>query len=798
MTKLIYVAHSKDEEKGVMAPQPYGEHPSNMVLVAQDIHLKRIRRYLKKADFLALKKVVTLAAIYHDLGKLDVQAQAVLNGDIQDKMINHVDAGVAYLLRQYEKTSMNEYLVAAMISLAHHIGLENVRKLLDSKRYGRMTPKDIPSYFFRDHQLCDKYNLEPETVKARIDGTLDELLKKHQSCLKLREPSFNVDQEACQDFLRNPLWLVLGLSILVDCDHGDTSKFYGQPYPHRQKPLNAQELIDSMDANADRLADSFAKGEMSISKERFEIRRGLYNRSKRVRTKKGVILIDGLVGTGKTFALMRTALQIAKSRKSDTIIGVLPYIALIDQSSDEYKKVMFQNSSEYEMNIIHSTFKAKGAFHRSYIRGFNAPINITTSVNFFSIILGNRVSQLKNFHKMVGATIFMDEFHAMADHQFWPVILKIMEDMHELFKCNFVLSSGTPIPYWEIEGVSQSFGPKVHAIVDKRFYQKMLILERDRMSVRQTINEEWTIPNLCENILSNDKSVFVILETRKKAIATYRHLKESSNRSVFLRFSGLAPLDRKKQLEEVKAAMRNGEKIILVATQGADIGLDLSFECGYKELSYFDSITQMSGRINRGCEFKDSFLHIFALCEYPMGGEDKFHSNPSFNYRKRVVENDPSLLDFLDPSLCQSVAAQEIQNMSSDSTKNMYDLRDYYNAAAMRSLGDNFKLINMPTFSILVSQDIYERLSRGEFVPYAEMQENVVNVIVSQKNTDIIRACSIPVNDVNQVAKLEEDVDEIEDDPFCLRYWRGSYDPKCYGIYVDPAWGLVPPPMLIT
>lgn len=49
-----------------------------------------------------LQKVVSWAAEYHDLGKLDEENQKVLRGEgkaLKKLPVNHVDAGTAYLLK---------------------------------------------------------------------------------------------------------------------------------------------------------------------------------------------------------------------------------------------------------------------------------------------------------------------------------------------------------------------------------------------------------------------------------------------------------------------------------------------------------------------------------------------------------------------------------------------------------------------------------------------------------------------------------------------------------------------------
>lgn len=788
-----YVAHSRNESKGVLHEQPYGEHPTNMYRRAKE-HLARIKpKMASKKYYKVLEKSVLLAVIYHDMGKLDDQAQKVLMGTCDDKMINHVDAGVAYLLKKFNDTKQSEYLLSALIILAHHIGYPNVRKLISTDR-DIMELKLKPTKFFRDDKLCEKYNLGDESVMSRVNRTLPTLVRRHKECCKIREPRFKVSKNICEKFMDNHVLLVLALSILVDCDHEDTSKFYGEIYPQRMKPLKADPLIDKMDKNAEKFSDMFAKGELNISKERFEIRKGLYKRCKRVKPSTGFFLVDGTVGTAKTFGLFRLALQVAKAKKSDTIVGVLPFIALIDQSSEEYRKVLFPDGGDYDLNVIHSVFESKNIFHRKYQRGFNAPINITTSVNWFEIILGNHVSNLKNFHKMAGAVIFIDEYHAIADYKFWPVILNVLNDMHEFMKCNFILSSGTPTPYWDIEEMGGKLKYPVHHVTDDKFYKKMIEMELKRVKLVSHLKEEWDFDRLSDEIISNsDKSIFVVLETRRKTIALFNKLQEKGCKNISLRFSGIAPLHRKKSLQLLKDKMSNGEKIILVATQGADIGLNLSFEVGYKEESNYDSNLQMGGRINRGCEYPGSKLHLFKLSEDPNNDGEKYHPNYSVAYRRKVFSDNQKLWNDLSPEFCQDVAEWELREMSKNDKDIMNDLLYYYSSVNMEDTGNNFNLITLPMIPILVNNEIFKKILQNEYVPYDQIQNNVVNIIYCEKNLEILERRAILIDDACESKKIEdpEETETITKKYNGLWKWEGEYDPVNYGIYADPIWELV-------
>jgi len=83
-----------------------------------------------------LTSVLLIAALFHDFGKLDDSCQKILSkndktiySDGSEKMINHVDAGVCFLINKYLETKNKIFLHSAALIKAHHIRIENQNKL---------------------------------------------------------------------------------------------------------------------------------------------------------------------------------------------------------------------------------------------------------------------------------------------------------------------------------------------------------------------------------------------------------------------------------------------------------------------------------------------------------------------------------------------------------------------------------------------------------------------------------------------------------------------------------------------
>ena len=100
----MFFAHSTDPERGIPA-QDYAAHVGSVVKHASKA-ADKAGQY-SSCDGELLRKIVPLAAEFHDLGKLDKENQEVLSGKRKARKlpIQHTDAGTAYLLDKLQSAS---------------------------------------------------------------------------------------------------------------------------------------------------------------------------------------------------------------------------------------------------------------------------------------------------------------------------------------------------------------------------------------------------------------------------------------------------------------------------------------------------------------------------------------------------------------------------------------------------------------------------------------------------------------------------------------------------------------------
>ena len=224
------VAHSAKPDRGVRF-QFYKDH----ILAVRDLALSRVDEMLRyrSGDTQAYRYIVEAASVYHDLGKSDDKSQAILRGEESFKMINHVDAGVAALMKLlFEKKHIPSFWAAVLVE-SHHLGLLNKRKNGDGWKW--LDRGQDPINFLRDtRDIVDRYRAygTQGTVKDYIDAHIDEYIKKHES--EVGSIAVPVFRDKVVDDIKDLSACTLRMltSCLVDADHSDTAIHYGGQAVH--------------------------------------------------------------------------------------------------------------------------------------------------------------------------------------------------------------------------------------------------------------------------------------------------------------------------------------------------------------------------------------------------------------------------------------------------------------------------------------------------------------------------------------------------------------------------------------
>lgn len=700
----MYLAHSA---KGDVPAQSYQEHVCNVYKMALS-NAESASAYSKYGT--CMKDTVALAALYHDLGKLAPENQNVLKSRRRSSLpLNHVDAGVAAL--QSRGLSLVENL-AALFVYSHHIGLQS---LPDENAKGR-------GHIFRDISL----NQEGKSVKEIIDKGLRDYLEEHKSVLtELPE----IQKSEWKGVAPTPLFMRISLSCLVDADHTDTARHYNNVIPDGEISLQPEKRLATLDHYVAGLAkDSTEKKLTHQERNRNDLRQQIYESCRNATpAEKGFITCDSPVGTGKTTAIMAHLLSVAKAKNLRRIFVVLPFTNIIDQSVDIYRKALVLNDENREKVIAAHHHKAE--FEDLSARAFsflwNAPITVTTAVQFFETLASNHPASLRKLHQIAGSAIFIDEAHAALPALLWAQAWKWLQELVKDWGCYIVLASGSLNRFWELEEFSDPPSKSIPELVQDNVREMAMQGESIRVNYPTRKKKPLNIDELCAWIRGLPGPRLLILNTVHSAAAVAKRLYELHGDKKYVEHlsTALAPIHRGEILKRVKQRLktRGDNDWTLVATSCVEAGIDFSFRTAAREFCSLSSTIQTAGRVNRSGEYAESALYGFQIF---VDGYLKEH--PAFRTSAKLLKQ---LYDEkkIAPEFCTEAMKREVRekNQVSANSNTIVILERKKDFPAVE---EQFKIIDSNTVTVLIDQELRAKIERHEKVSFIELQQKSVAI----------------------------------------------------------------------
>ena len=356
-----YLARSPKPEKGIPA-QTYLQHVNGVICLAS-VFAGHAAGYTHYKEL--FQEAVEYAAAFHDLGKLDTGNQEVLKTGKGHLPVKHWDAGAAHLLA---KQNILANKIAALFVYAHHQG--------------------IPSFIEEQVKQAGLFR-EPE-ARAKSDEFLSKYLEIHSKELnKSGRSRLNWKGKAA-----NSLFMRMALSCLVDADHTDSARHCRNSVPEGEVALEPARRLAALDTYVSNIPPEKGK------EERNALRRQVYDACRFAQpAESGLIACDSPVGTGKTTAIMAHLLNVAAQRGLRRIFVVLPFTNIIDQSVDVYRSALVLEGEEQEKERVVAAHHHKVDFEEEANRAFsflwNAPVTVTTAVQFFETLASNHPATLR-------------------------------------------------------------------------------------------------------------------------------------------------------------------------------------------------------------------------------------------------------------------------------------------------------------------------------------------------------------------------------------------------------------------
>lgn len=374
-------------------------------------------------------------------------------------------------------------------------------------------------------------------------------------------------------------------SCLVDADYLDTEAFMKDGVTGRGE----YDAISVLTERLERYISPWWTPKNELNRLRCEILKSCMTGSQ---GEKGLYSLTVPTGGGKTVASMAFALNHAKKHGMSRVIYVIPYTSIIEQNAAVFRKIFGEeNVIEHHSGVL---FDMEEGTDEASCRqalateNWDAPIIVTTAVQFFESLYANRSSQCRKLHSITNSVIVFDEAQMLPTAHLRPCVAAISE-LVKHFGATAVLCTATqPVLNDLFYEYTDGMTPQEICQNTKELYQKF-----HRVSFCNA--GKLSFSTLTES-LSALPQVLCIVNTRKAAQQIYESLpKEGSYHLSTLMY----PAHRRSVLEEIQKRLKSGLPCRVVSTSLIEAGVDVDFPAVYRELSGLDSVLQAAGRCNR-------------------------------------------------------------------------------------------------------------------------------------------------------------------------------------------------------
>jgi len=504
-----------------------------------------------------------LSGLWHDLGKFREKFQQYIktvsgyDADAHiEGMPGRVDHSTAGAIHAIEKLGPQGRILAYLIA-GHHAGLPDWNS-------------------FESGQSSLLQRVEDGKKKGYLQEAL--LAAPATSILEQPRPVSLPPQGSLA------LWIRLLFSCLVDADFLDTEKFmdegkHGRRANYPFLPKLVAEFDRHMTGKAAKASDT------PVNRIRAEVLRQCRDKAAEP---SGLFSLTVPTGGGKTLSSMAFALNHAMHHGKGRVIYVIPYTSILEQTANEFRKIFGnENVIEHHSNLDPDKEDSRS---RLATENWDAPIVVTTNVQFFESLFAAKTSRCRKLHNIVNSVVVLDEAQLLPP-EFLAPILHVMQDLSHNYKVSFVLPTATQpafSPRPKFAGLKD-----VSELMDNPG-QLYANLKRVEAELPADFNAARTWESIAEDLQQYD-SILCIVNSRKDC----RELHALMQKDTIHLSALMCGQHRSKVITDIKQRLKDGIPTRVISTQLVEAGVDIDFPMVYRALAGLDAVAQAAGRCNR-------------------------------------------------------------------------------------------------------------------------------------------------------------------------------------------------------
>ena len=656
-----------------------------------------------------LKPLAKKASYDHDTGKYALKYQWRLDDD--NIKFSHAACGALEYKKFADKNDcfapLMEYCIAG-----HHTGLMDGGTGADNSDSPTLSGTLKRGNEYTGDSDYSAYATEIEFATL----TQEEITPPYNELCSAKDPTELIERYA--------FFTKFVFSCLTDADFLDTEIFCNKNV-ERGMSGDFEKALDKLNRE---LSDM--PSDNPLRQARSRIQQQAFDNSV---NKSHISILDMPTGSGKTLCSLKLALESGKKR----IIYVIPYTSIIEQTANKFEKMfgdvlpVLQHHSNYSYDGNTEEEKKTVEKLKRTCENWDAPLIITTSVQFFQSIYHYKGSALRKLHNLRDSVIVFDEIHLIPTELLRPC-LKAVGYITKYLNSEALFLSATMPDYSKL---FDKFLPDVN-------YNKLVT---DRTNFKYFKKCEYkdmgktTLETIAENA-SRCKNALIVVNTKKTAAELYNLVQGEK----YHLSANMTPAHRSRVIEVVRKKLKKGEYITVVSTSLVEAGVDLDFNTVFRQLSGLDSILQAGGRCNREGKDAKGYVYVFDIDETYRKGSDlamrinktkglleKYQDITSYDCIKEYYDG---IFDFNQSRIAENSIAK--YNEQSNSFDRQGLMSPY--SIPFRSYAMQFEYISADTISLVIDDPndqtchkLVETLRNGDMSVRRALQKYSVSVYMN-------------------------------------------------------------------
>ncbi|MCA9070721.1 MAG: CRISPR-associated helicase Cas3', partial [Planctomycetaceae bacterium] len=436
--------------------------------------------------------------------------------------------------------------------------------------------------------------------------------EKLRTAERLDPPPLTLTDDAEHNAFQIAFFCRMLFSCLVDADYLATEEFMDRA--RSQAREIAYPTLAEMKGHLDQHLDSLAANadDTDVNRARQQILAACRTSAQ---NSQGMFSLTVPTGGGKTLASLAFALEhiaFHAEHPFERIIYGIPFTSIIEQTADQYRKV-FDRLFEALPLEHHSNLDPEGEtlWQRLTTENWDAPLIVTTNVQFFESLFAAKTSRCRKLHRIVNSVIILDEAQTLPV-EFLKPCLMALKTLAQDYGCTIVLCTATQPAINRRPDFPIGLQEPTEIIPDPpQLYKRMKRVEAHFIG---EISDEELIDRL-----SPQEQFLTIVNTRGHAAELFevlrKRLTDPDRESLFHVSTMMCGAHRTDVIEKIRDRLEAKLPCRVISTQLIEAGVDVDFPLVYRALTGLDSIAQAAGRCNREGKLPKGDIFVFK----PMG-----------------------------------------------------------------------------------------------------------------------------------------------------------------------------------